>query len=56
MILPIEFEDKMKNLLKDEYEEFIKSFDNERFYGLRLNTLKLILRLLKIKLILTYRQ
>ncbi|NLJ88228.1 MAG: NOL1/NOP2/sun family putative RNA methylase [Epulopiscium sp.] len=41
MILPIEFEDKMKNLLKDEYEEFIKSFDNERFYGLRLNTLKI---------------
>ncbi len=40
MKLPQNFLDKMKELLKDEYEEFIKCYDEERFYGLRVNTLK----------------
>lgn len=41
MMLPNEFEKRMKLLLKTEYEEFIKSFEDERFYGLRVNTLKI---------------
>ena len=35
------FKSKMQNLLKDEYPDYIKSFGNERQYGLRVNTLKI---------------
>lgn len=38
--LPKAFQDKMKRLLGDEYDEFIQSFETERVQGLRLNTLK----------------
>jgi len=42
MKLPLEFLDRMKLLLDDgEYEEFVSSFDSPRFYGLRVNTLKI---------------
>lgn len=40
MSIPIEFLNKMKTLLGQEYEDFIKSYNEERFYGLRINTLK----------------
>lgn len=41
MKLPQEFLDRMKTLFgEDEYEEFIESFKKPRFYGLRVNTLK----------------
>ena len=39
--LPVEFVEKMKNLLGDEYKEFEASFDKERYFGLRVNTLKI---------------
>lgn len=38
--LPIEFLDKMKELLGDSYGEYLDSFHKESFYGLRVNTLK----------------
>jgi NOL1/NOP2/sun family putative RNA methylase len=42
MKLPIEFLEKMKNLLgEEEYKMFMASFDKPRFYGLRINTLKI---------------
>lgn len=41
MKLPVEFTNKMKSLLEeDEYNEFLKSYDEPRYYGLRVNTLK----------------
>lgn len=39
--LPEEFKQKMKNLLGEEYEAFIKSYDKERVQGLRMNLLKI---------------
>ena len=39
-ILPIDFENKMKSLLGDEYESFLASYDRERVQGLRVNLLK----------------
>lgn len=42
MKLPVEFLDKMKALLKEnEYKEFIGSYNDQRYYGLRVNTLKI---------------
>lgn len=41
MNIPENFISKMKTLLEDEYEDFIRSFDQERNYGLRINTLKI---------------
>lgn len=38
--LPIEFENKMKELLGDEYEAFISGFSEERYGGVRFNSLK----------------
>ncbi len=40
MKLPQQFCDKMQALLKDEYPEFIKGYDNDNYYSLRVNTLK----------------
>lgn len=56
MNLPIEFEKKMKAFLGDEWDDFLYSYDNNRFQALRFNTLKvqspeermLILKTLKI--------
>lgn len=41
MRLPDKFTEKMKTILKDEYGDFIKSYENRRLYGLRINTLKI---------------
>lgn len=39
--LPIEFEEKMKRLLGDEFDEYIKCYKEPRYYGLRVNTQKI---------------
>ena len=41
MNLPIAFVDKMKNLLGDEFSDYIKCYDEKRLYGLRVNTKKI---------------
>ena len=41
MHLPLEYIEKMKALLGEEYDKYIASFDEGRFYGLRANTLKI---------------
>ncbi|WP_462413075.1 RsmF rRNA methyltransferase first C-terminal domain-containing protein [Neobacillus sp. Marseille-QA0830] len=43
MQLPEQFLIKMKDLLKDEYEDFIHSYEENRAQGLRVNTLKISL-------------
>ena len=52
MNLPIEFENKMKAFLGNEWDDFLYSYDNNRFQALRFNTLKVqspeeIMRILK---------
>lgn len=39
--LPAAFEERMKEMLKEEYEEYISSYGEERQYGLRVNTLRI---------------
>ena len=39
MELPVKFKEQMKNLLQEEYEDYLNSFNYERYYGLRVNTL-----------------
>lgn len=41
MYLPKAFEERMKRLLKDEYNEYIQCYSRPNFGGLRVNTLKL---------------
>ena len=41
MRLPITFIENMKQLLKTEFEEFFNTYEEERFYGLRINSLKM---------------
>ncbi len=41
MKLPLKYIETMKTLLGAEYDAYLASFDEERFYGLRVNTLKL---------------
>lgn len=41
MNLPKTFEDKMKELLKEEFPEYIACYDEPRYYGLRVNTGKI---------------
>ncbi len=43
MKLPLAFELKMKNLLKEEYEDYLKSYDLPKYQGFRVNTLKVSL-------------
>lgn len=40
MVLPQDFKDKMQGLLKDEFDDFLKGYDKDNFYSLRINTLK----------------
>ncbi len=40
MNLPDKFIENMKRLLGDDFDNYMASFDNERKYGLRVNTLK----------------
>ncbi|SFQ44540.1 NOL1/NOP2/sun family putative RNA methylase [Lachnospiraceae bacterium XBB1006] len=39
-MLPKEFEERMQNLLKEDYQAFIASMEGKRHYALRLNALK----------------
>jgi NOL1/NOP2/sun family putative RNA methylase len=39
--LPQQFLDEMKNILKDEYDDFIKSYEEPKTTGLRVKTLKM---------------
>ncbi|MCM3038508.1 RsmF rRNA methyltransferase first C-terminal domain-containing protein [Paenibacillus motobuensis] len=39
--LPIAFTTKMQQLLGDEYEEFLASYEKPRYAGIRINTLKI---------------
>lgn len=41
MNLPEQFIVKMKDILKEDFQKFIKSYDQRRFFGLRANTLKI---------------
>lgn len=41
MNLPSVFEEKMRDLLGDEYEAYLKCYDEPRHYGLRVNTAKI---------------
>lgn len=39
--LPIQFAERMKKMLGDEYELFVKSYDSAPHAGIRVNTLKI---------------
>ncbi|WP_288230413.1 hypothetical protein [uncultured Faecalicoccus sp.] len=39
--LPKNYIQQMKELLKDEFEAYMQSFEQERYYGLRINTNKI---------------
>lgn len=41
MKLPVEFVDKMQGLMGDEFNSYLESYKKPRFYGLRVNTLKI---------------
>lgn len=41
MEFPISFTEKMKAILQEEYEDFLKGYDRSRHYGLRVNRTKL---------------
>ena len=41
MNLPKEFENRMKEMLGEEYEAFIQSYEEDRAYGFRYNPLKI---------------
>lgn len=41
MNLPAEFLDRIRELLGDDLEPFLNSYEDERLYGLRVNTLKI---------------
>lgn len=41
MNLPQAYIDKMKKLLKEDFDKYIESFDQPRLYGMRANTLKI---------------
>ena len=41
MDLPIAFVDKIKGLLGNEFDDYIKCYDEKRLYGLRVNTRKI---------------
>ena len=43
MKLPVAFEEKMKRLLKDEYEAYLASYQLPKYQGIRINTLKISL-------------
>ncbi len=39
--LPEKFENRMKELLQDEYDDYLQCYDEPRYYGLRVNTNKI---------------
>ena len=40
-MLPVEFQNRMQEMLGEEYEEFLKGYDKPRFHALRRNPLKI---------------
>ncbi|MBQ9519203.1 MAG: SAM-dependent methyltransferase, partial [Firmicutes bacterium] len=50
MQLPTAYTEKMQKLLGSEFDDYLKSFDHGRYYGLRANTLKISAADLKKKL------
>ena len=44
MELPVKFKEQMKELLQEEYGDYLNSFDHDRYYGLRVNTLRFLLK------------
>lgn len=44
MLLPGKYVDKMRKLLKDDYDNYLACFDEPRYYGLRVNTAKISVR------------
>ena len=41
MNLPAAFEEKMRALLGDEFDEYIACYEEPRYYGMRVNTGKI---------------
>jgi NOL1/NOP2/sun family putative RNA methylase len=41
MKLPVEFVEKMQGLMGEEFQSYLESYKKPRFYGLRVNTLKI---------------
>ena len=41
MNLPQKYLDTMKDMLGDEFDAYLDSFNDSRYYGLRVNTLKI---------------
>ena len=41
MYLPEKFERKMRDILGDEYQEYVDCYEEPRYYGLRVNTKKI---------------
>ena len=41
MDFPVSFTEKMKDLLKEEFDDYIACYDEPRYYGLRVNTKKI---------------
>ncbi len=39
-MLPVDFQNRMKQMLGDEYDDFIASYDKPQFHGIRINSLK----------------
>lgn len=39
-MLPVDFTDRMSNILGNEYDDFISSYNKPRFHSLRINPLK----------------
>ena len=40
MKLPVLFKEKMQRLLGDEYEAYLESYNNPKYQGIRINTMK----------------
>lgn len=40
MKLPVLFKEKMQRLLGDEYEDYLESYNNPKYQGIRINTMK----------------
>lgn len=45
--LPLPFLERMKEMLGDDYNTFLQSYENPRTYGLRINTANFPARILK---------
>ena len=41
MRLPENFEKKMRDLLKEDFDDYIACYEEPRYYGLRVNTNKI---------------